>query len=102
MGRLKMLRQRLAPPPSAPWTKGHGVKRRAGRWLQEQREELFRTEPWCRICKAEDRLSLATIRDHIKPLAEGGTDEPNNVQPLCLACSDRKTADEAKRGRGVR
>lgn len=97
MGRLTMLRQRLAPP-AQPWTKGHGIKRKAGRWLQEQREELFRYEPWCRACKVE----LATIRDHIKPLGEGGEDVPSNVQPLCQVCSDLKTAGEAKRGRGIR
>ena len=43
---------------------------------------------------------MKTIRDHIVPLMEGGTDVPENIQPLCQACSDRKTQAEAQRGRG--
>jgi 5-methylcytosine-specific restriction enzyme A len=64
------------------------------------RAELFKREPLCRACMAEGRTTLATIRDHIKPLFEGGTDDPTNIQPLCQACSDLKTAAESSRGRG--
>jgi len=39
----------------------------------------------------------ARICDHIVPKAEGGTDDPTNLQTLCLPCSNRKTADEAAR-----
>jgi 5-methylcytosine-specific restriction protein A len=63
--------------------------------------ELFRAEPWCRACKAKGLLSLATIRDHITPLAEGGPDVTSNTQPLCQACSDAKTRQESKRGRSI-
>jgi 5-methylcytosine-specific restriction endonuclease McrA len=44
-------------------------------------------------------VRLATIRDHIVPLAEGGQDIESNVQPLCQTCSDIKTQAEAARGR---
>jgi 5-methylcytosine-specific restriction protein A len=47
----------------------------------------------------EGRRTLATIRDHIVPLAEGGAEgTEENEQPLCRAHSDAKTAEEAKRG----
>jgi hypothetical protein len=62
------------------------------------RAELFQREPLCRECKVHGRLSEAVIRDHIKPLAEGGQDVDANVQPLCQACSDAKTATESARG----
>jgi len=75
------------------------TERIRGRRLQALRARLFAAEPFCRLCKAQGRRRLATIRDHIVPLAEGGTDEPSNVQPLCAACSDDKTRAEAKRGR---
>jgi 5-methylcytosine-specific restriction protein A len=45
------------------------------------------------------KRTLATIRDHIVPLAEGGQDTETNAQPLCQACSDTKTYAEAQRGR---
>lgn len=74
------------------------VKRHTGRWLQQQREALFNREPLCRICRAAGRTTKATIRDHIIPLAEGGSDVEWNTQPLCRSCSDTKTQQEAKRG----
>jgi 5-methylcytosine-specific restriction protein A len=43
-------------------------------------------------------LTIATIRDHVIPLAEGGRDDESNVQPLCQACSDAKSQRESKRG----
>jgi 5-methylcytosine-specific restriction protein A len=66
-----------------------------GRRLQQARQRLFADEPWCRLCKNR----LATIRDHVIPLAEGGTEATENIQPLCQECSDRKSQQEAVRGR---
>ena len=36
--------------------------------------------------------------DHITPLAEGGTHDPDNLQTLCTSCHGRKTVLEAARG----
>jgi 5-methylcytosine-specific restriction protein A len=79
----------------APWQSRAPVPRVRGRRLQRWRWDLFRDQPFCVKCGA-----LATIRDHIVPLAEGGTDTPTNSQALCQMCSDAKTAQEAKRGGG--
>ena len=57
------------------------------------RDVLFAKEPLCRTCGA-----AATIRDHIIPIAEGGTDDSSNIQALCKDCSDAKTHQESKRG----
>lgn len=67
--------------------------------MQKQRERLFREQPLCVRCLALGLTVLATIRDHIIPLAEGGTDNDDNVQPLCKPCHDVKTAEESKRGK---
>lgn len=75
-------------------------KRTSGRKLQRQRAELFTREPLCRECSKAGRVTLAVIRDHIIPLAEDGSDDDDNVQPLCKSCSDAKT--DAERARGVR
>lgn len=66
-----------------------------GRALQRKRAELFTREPFCALC----RIRLAAIRDHVIPLAEGGTDDDHNTQGLCLDCSDAKTQQEAALGR---
>ena len=75
-------------------------KRQSGRALQRKRDELFGREPLCRSCKAKGFVTIATLRDHIKPLAEGGTDEDDNVQPLCEPCHDEKSMAERIRARG--
>lgn len=75
-------------------------KRQTGRALQRKRAELFAREPECRECMRLGRFRLATVRDHIVPLAEGGDDADENVQPLCGACHDAKTARESARGGG--
>lgn len=82
------------------WAKRPEVKRQTGRALQRKREELFRREPLCRSCRQNGHTTLATVRDHIKPLAEGGTDDDDNIQPLCSDCHDVKSKDERLRARG--
>lgn len=81
------------------WQQEADYKRVRGRRLQAKRAQLFAREPLCRECDRVGLVTLATIRDHIVPLAEGGTDDDANVQPLCGSCSDRKTAAESARGR---
>lgn len=48
----------------------------------------------CRHCKAEGRTTLATQVDHIKPKADGGTDDPLNLQAIAADCHKRKTMEE--------
>ena len=85
--------------PREQWVKKADYKRVSGRKLQKQRNDLFCREPLCRCCDAKGFIALAVIRDHITPLGEGGTDDDANVQPLCQACSDEKTAQESMRAR---
>ncbi len=70
------------------------VTRVRGRRLQAVRAQLFRAQPFCAQCLT----AVATVRDHVIPLAEGGVDDDRNVQALCQVCSDAKTATEARRG----
>lgn len=44
------------------------------------------------MCKAQGTLVRATVVDHIKPLARGGTHDKGNLQALCVTCHNRKTA----------
>ena len=63
------------------------------------RADLFRREPLCIECRKLGHVALATQRDHITPLAEGGLDEADNVQGLCQPCHDTKSHAESLRGR---
>ena len=85
--------------PLHEWHKTTSYKRTTGRKLQRQRAQLFAEQPLCVECVRQGRVSVATIRDHIIPLGEGGSDTDDNIQGLCRECSDRKTAEESRRGR---
>lgn len=62
------------------------------------RASLLRRCPLCVVCTQQGRVTVATIRDHVIPLAEGGADDETNEQALCQTCSDVKTQEEARRG----
>jgi 5-methylcytosine-specific restriction enzyme A len=87
-----------AAPARAPWANRTAAQRIRGRRLQTLRAQLFDASPLCVCCQQAGRVEVATVRDHIRPLSEGGTDDPANIQPLCAACHARKTDDEARRG----
>ena len=55
---------------------------------------IIAREPLCRRCLANGRTTPATEVDHIKPKAQGGTDETENLQGLCHQCHSIKTATE--------
>ena len=59
-------------------------------WSQNR----YADNPLCVECAKRGRVTVATIRDHIIPLAEGGEDVPENTQPF-------KTKAESARGRGA-
>ena len=86
--------------PRGPWltSTGKPTKRIRGRALQKLRADLFRRNPLCAECEKAGRITLATIRDHITPLAEQGADDRSNEQGLCEACHDIKSREEDKRG----
>ena len=73
----------------------------SGRTLQHARKRLFSKTPLCEWCSLAGKVELATVRDHIVPLAEGGLDAIDNVQALCEPCHAVKSQQEARRGRGL-
>ncbi len=70
----------------------HGrIRGRKGVALRKAR---LAAEPLCRICKAKGKTTLATVPDHIKPLALGGTDTEDNIRCLCHDCHTVATAEQ--------
>lgn len=63
------------------------------------RAALFQRNPLCVMCEAEGRTTVATQRDHIKPLFEGGADSEENTQGLCDECHEAKSLQESIRSR---
>lgn len=83
---------------SEAWVKKPtAAKRIRGRKLQAMRHELFTANPLCVECLKHNRVRLATQRDHIVSLAEGGEDVPENTQGLCDECHEEKSLGERLR-----
>src|SRR3546814_20132008 len=70
---------------------GERIRGRKGVALRKRR---LAAEPLCRMCKAEGRVTAATVPDHIVPLAKGGEDVDDNLRCLCAAHHDQVTRDE--------
>jgi 5-methylcytosine-specific restriction enzyme A len=83
-----------------PWHTNTPPLRIRGRSLQRLRRQLFQRFPLCVLCAAKGITRVATIRDHVIPLAEGGADSRSNAgcQAICGECSDTKTRAESRRG----
>lgn len=91
---------RCASHPRAVWKKkATPTKRITGRPLQRLRAALFARDPLCAECRRQNKVTLATQRDHKTPLAEGGTEDPDNEQGLCDDCHEAKSLQERLRGR---
>lgn len=65
-----------------------------GRKGQELRARRLANEPFCRDCKAEGRITIATVPDHIVPLSKGGTDTDDNIRCLCPEHHRKRTAEQ--------
>ncbi|MCL6453562.1 MAG: HNH endonuclease [Alicyclobacillus sp.] len=65
------------------------------RW-RRYRAAFLRRHPLCAECERAGRLTPATVVDHI--VAHKGNRQlfwdPDNHQPLCASCHNRKTASE--------
>lgn len=75
------------------------TKRTTGRKLQAMRAALFRRQPLCPECTKLGLVVLATQRDHIVSLEEGGADDDTNTQGLCQEHHDAKSLAERLRAR---
>jgi len=53
---------------------------------------VLASEPLCRDCASVGRVTPATDVHHIVGLRAGGTNEPDNLMPLCHACHAKRTA----------
>jgi 5-methylcytosine-specific restriction protein A len=75
------------------------IRGRLGIKLRKQRLEA---EPLCRDCKTEGKVRPATVPDHIKPLAHGGTDTDDNIRCLCAEHHRIRTAEQFNRRLKIR
>ena len=77
---------------SMTWARTTDNRIRGRRLLGFRRRLLFQQQPLCVECQKQGRIRLATERDHIIALCNGGTDTSSNTQALCSICHEQKTA----------
>ncbi|WP_200760466.1 HNH endonuclease [Effusibacillus dendaii] len=59
------------------------------------RSMKLRRDPLCEECQRQGRLIPAVLVDHIQPIKQGGARlDMDNLQSLCRACHNAKTAAE--------
>ena len=75
-------------PPTTSWS---GTRRSVP---PTTRRRILRRDPTCYRCNASPSVQV----DHIRPVAEGGTDHDDNLAGICLGCHQIKTQQERTRG----
>lgn len=82
--------------PGSTTARGYGHA-----WARLRESILRRDNGLCQECLRNGRVALATHVDHIIPKSRGGSDDPGNLQSLCVACHKSKTAHEGRGGAKV-
>lgn len=70
--------------------------------VKQRKRRLARTNHLCERCqgagrfkgKGTGRVSIATVVNHIIPLAHGGSDDDSNTENLCRECDLIVTAEQ--------
>lgn len=81
-------------PSTSRQSRGYGAE-----WERTRKRILERDNYLCqcRHCKAEGRTTLATEVDHVKPRAQGGSDDDSNLQAINGDCHKRKNVEDQGR-----
>lgn len=73
------------------------MKKRYGRTWKRIRDRHIAAFPLCEMCKRKGLVTPAEEVHHIKPLAQGGTNDEENLMSLCKVCHSEITAKEGGR-----
>ncbi|WP_332717369.1 HNH endonuclease [Pelagibacterium mangrovi] len=96
MARLKTIRPMVATlKPTLTATVQHETPRLRGRaGVKQRHRRMLRTNYMCELCQAKDIITIATVVDHVVPLALGGTDDDSNTRNLCDEHHRQVTAEQ--------
>jgi len=87
--------------PKFNWKKdsvrGNRHQRGYGKAWETTRAIILKRDKYlCQPCKRNGHIVAAKQVDHKIPKAQGGTDNHENLQSICISCHANKTAKESK------
>ena len=75
----------------------HESGKRYGTQWRKIRARYIADNPLCEMCKDDGRLTPADTVHHKRRIADGGTNESENLQALCSSCHSRLHAKDGER-----
>ena len=71
------------------FARGYDTHERYGRAWQKIRARYIAAHPLCEKCAEAGRYVKAALVHHVLPLADGGTNDAENLMSLCVACHEK-------------
>ena len=81
--------ERVARHNYERYARGYDNHQRYGRAWRKIRDQYLAAHPLCEKCAEAGRFVKAELVHHVKPIADGGTNDAENLMSLCVACHEK-------------
>ena len=71
------------------FARGYNQYERYGGAWKKIRDRYIAAHPLCERCLGLGFATVATLVHHVKPIADGGTNEESNLKSLCVSCHEK-------------
>ena len=71
------------------FSRGYNQHERYGNGWRKVRDRYIAMHPLCEECLGLGRATMATLVHHVKPIADGGTNDESNLRSLCASCHEK-------------
>ncbi|QFS17028.1 HNH endonuclease [Acinetobacter indicus] len=89
--KVQAITPKQSKPAAISWGTGRG-----GRPWRRLKQKVHDRDMW--TCQSCGLVTTALELDHIKNIAQGGTEDESNLQSLCTPCHKKKTQQESRMG----
>lgn len=71
------------------FARGYDQHKRYDAAWRKIRDRYIQRNPLCEMCLGQGVATVATLVHHRKPLADGGTNDEDNLMSLCVSCHEK-------------
>ena len=71
------------------FARGYNQHERYGSGWRKVRDKYISAHPLCEECEKRGRYVLANLVHHILPIADGGSNDEDNLMSLCTSCHEK-------------